>query len=125
MKKLILGVLALTGACSMADANTLTVKNMNNCTYDLSIGGIGSSAPTVAAPGTTTFTSSTSPVTTISGVKIMFQDINGNMIQLNVGNGSPFASSMGLAAPLCPTPFNYVTAVWQLGPSGDITLTIM
>ncbi len=52
MKKLILGV-ALMGACSMADANTLTVNNSTGCTFDLSIGGIGSSGVTVAPPGMT------------------------------------------------------------------------
>ena len=125
MKKLILGAIALIGTCSIADANVLTVNNQTNCTYDLSIGGIGSSGPTVALPGTSTFTSSTSPVTTIDAVKIMFVNITGATSQINVGNGSPFANSMAFPAPSCPVPFNYITALWQVAPNGDVTLTIL
>ncbi len=121
MKKLVLGVAALIGACSMADANTLTINNNTGCTYNLSISGAGGST---AAPGTSTFTS-TNPAIAITSIKIMFNDVNGGTIQLNVGNGSPFASSLGLANPACPTQFNYVTAIWQLATNGDVVLTIM
>jgi hypothetical protein len=124
MKKLILGTLALIGACSMADANTLTVTNNTGCTYNLSIGGIGSSGPTVAPPGPSSFVS-TPPSSGISGVKIMFTDVTGSTIQLNVGNGSPFASSMGMPAPACTTNFGYVSAIWQINASGDVFLTLM
>lgn len=120
---MILGVLALTGVCGMANANKLTINNSTPCTYDLSIGGIGNSSPSVAVPGISEFDSS--PITTISGIKIMFPDVNGATIQLNVGNGSPFASSQGLPAPACATSSGYVMAIWQLLPSGDINLMIM
>ncbi len=127
MKKLILGTLALIGACTMADANTLDIKNNTGCTYTLSIGGIGNYPgpfPTVAPPGASSFMSY-APSTGITSIKIMFTDVNGNGIQLNVGNGSPYASSLGLATPACPTPFGYVSAIWQVDPSGNIVLTLM
>lgn len=124
MKKIILSALVLIGACSMADANILKVTNSTGCTYDLSIGGIGTSGPTVAAPGISTFSSS-APSSGITSVKVTFTDVTGNTIQLNVGNGSPFASSMGLATPACPTPFGYVSAIWQQYPNGDVALTLM
>ena len=125
MKKLILGTMALIGACSMADANTLFIINNNNCTYDLSIGGIGSSGPTVAVPGASSFSSSTSPATTISGVKLMFLDVTGSTSQIYVGNGTPFANSAGFPAPVCSNQFNMITAIWQVDPAGDVHLTIM
>jgi hypothetical protein len=125
MKKIILGVAALIGACSMADANTLTVHNNTNCTYDLSIGGIGNGGGfTVAVPGTSTFNSNF-PSTGIFGVKVMYADVNGSLSQIYVGDNLPFANSTALPAPSCPTPFNFITAVWQTAPNGDVTLTIL
>ncbi len=123
MKKIILGIAALIGACGMADANVLTVNNNTNCTFDLSIGGIGTSGPTVAIPGASTFTSS--PITTISGAKIMFINAAGGTGGTYVGSTVPFANTMGSPAPACPTPFGYITAVWQTAPNGDVTLTIL
>jgi hypothetical protein len=125
MKKLILGTLALIGACSMADANTLFVTNNTGCTYDLSIGGIGISGVTVAPPGASSFASSVTPPTTISGVKITFLSVTGANGGVYVGNGTPFANTMGSPAPACTTPFGYITAVWQTAPSGDVYLTIL
>lgn len=127
MKKLILGTLALIGACSMANANILTVKNNTNCTYTLSIGGIGNypgPTPTVAIPGTSTFNSNP-PSSGISGVKIVFTDVNGDNGGTSVGNTVPFANTMGSPAPACSTPFGFITAVWQIAPNGDVTLTIL
>ena len=124
MKRLILGVTALIGACSIADANILTVNNNTSCTYDLSIGGIGTSGPTVAIPGTTTFSSS-APSTGIFGVKVMFVDITGATSQIYVGDTVPFANSTAFPAPSCPTPFNFITAIWQTASNGDVILTIL
>ncbi len=126
MKKLILGVAALIGACSMADANTLTINNNTNCTFDLSIGGIGnySGPPTVAVPGTSTY-SSNFPSPAIFGVKIMFTNVAGTNGGTSVGDTVPFANTMGSPAPACPTPFGYITAVWQTAPNGHVTLTIL
>ena len=124
MKKLILGIAALVGACGIADANVLTINNNTNCTYDISIGGIGTSGGvTVAVPGTSTFTSS--PITTIFGVKIVFVNITGGTGGTYVGDTTPFANTMGSPAPACPTPFGYITALWQTAPNGDVTLTIL
>lgn len=115
--------MALIGACSMADANTLFITNNNNCTYDLSIGGIGSSGPTVAVPGTSSYSSS--GTTSISGVKLMFLDVTGTTSQIYVGNGTPFANSAGFPTPVCSNQFNMITAIWQVDPAGDVHLTIM
>ena len=125
MKKLILGTLALIGACTMADANTLTVNNQTACNYPLSIGGIGGGGgTTVAVPGTSSFTSS-APSAGIFGVKIMFVDITGATSQIYVGDTVPFANSMSMPAPSCTVPFNYITAIWQIAPSGDVTVTLL
>lgn len=125
MKKFILGITALVGACSIADANTLTVNNNTNCTYNLSIGGIGNGGGvTVATPGTTTFNSNF-PSTGIFGVKVMYVDVTGNFSQIYVGDNTPFANSTALPAPSCPTPFNSITGIWQTAPNGDVTLTIL
>ena len=127
MKKLILGTLALIGACSMADANTLTINNTTGCTYTLSIGGIGNYPgpfPTVAVPGSSIF-NSYPPSNGISGVKIEFVSVTGANVGIGVGNNAPFGSTMGSPAPACPTPFGYITAVWQVAANGDVTLTIL
>lgn len=124
MKKLILAVVALTGVCGMANANQLQINNNTPCTFDLSIGGIGSSGPTVAVPGTSFF-NSTPPSSGISAVKILFTDVAGNLGGTAVGNSTPFGSTMGMPAPACPTPFGYITAIWQTLPSGDVVLTIL
>jgi hypothetical protein len=125
MKKIILGLVALTGACSIADANTLTINNNTSCTYNLSIGG-GTSAPgpTVAAPGSSIF-SSVPPSGNIFGVKIMFVDVTGATSQIYVGDTVPFANSSAFPAPACPTPFSFVTAIWQTTPGGDVIVTIL
>lgn len=127
MKKLILGTLALIGACSMADANTLTINNNTACTYTLSIGGIGNYPgpnPTVAVPGTSIF-NSYPPSNGIFGVKILFIDVAGANGGTYVGSNVPFANTAGSPAPACPTPFNFITAVWQTATNGDVTLTIL
>ncbi len=125
MKKIILGIAALVGTCSVADANILTINNNTNCTYNLSIGGIGSGGgATVAIPGTSSFTSGP-PSSGIFGVKIMYADITGATSQIYVGDNMPFANSIAFPAPSCPTPFNYITAIWQTAANGDVTLTIM
>jgi hypothetical protein len=127
MKKLILGTLALIGACSMADANTLTINNTTGCTYTLSIGGIGNYPgpfPTVAVPGTSSF-NSYPPSSGISAIKILFTDVTGANGGTSVGNTVPYGSTMGSPAPACPTTFGYITAVWQVATNGDVTLTIL
>lgn len=125
MKKLILGLAALMGACSIADANMLTINNNTSCTYKLSIGGGTSTpGPNVAVPGTSTFFS-VPPSGIIFGVKIMFVDITGATSQIAVGDITPFANSLAFPAPACPTPFNYITAIWQTATNGDVILTIL
>ena len=103
----------------------LTIKNTTNCTYDLSIGGLGNSTgPTVAVPGTSTFFSNF-PSSGIFGVKITFVDVLGGTGGTYVGDNTPYASTTGAPAPACPTVFGFITAVWQTAANGDVTLTIL
>lgn len=121
-----LGIFALIGACSMANANTLFINNTTNCTYDISIGGIGGSggALNVAVPGMSSATSAP-PSSGIFGVKIAFPNVTGGNTGTYVGDTVPFASTAGMPAPICFTPFGYITAIWQTAPNGDVTLTIL
>ncbi len=116
---------ALIGACNMADANTLTINNTTNCTYNLSIGGIGGGGGvTVAVPGSSSFNSAP-PSPGIFGVKIMYADVTGGLSQIDVSNGSPYANSLALPAPVCSSAVGYLTAVWQILPNGDVVLTLL
>ncbi|RQO32468.1 hypothetical protein DBR32_02365 [Taibaiella sp. KBW10] len=119
MKKLLLGVLALTGTYGITSANVLTVHNLTACSYTLSTSGPLLTVP----PGTSTFVSAVGNDFYITKVVYNFGSFPETSI--GVGLGTPYSNSAGQPVPPCLVGTTFYTASWsQASMTANATLVI-
>ncbi|RQO32471.1 hypothetical protein DBR32_02380 [Taibaiella sp. KBW10] len=120
MKKILFAALALAGTFQMAQANTLTINNLTNCTLRCGISYYGD---VMVPPGLSTYTST--PGNDISSLKLEFLAVNGSYLQLVSGITPSYSSGAGMPSPVCPTPMGYLTLSWaQASPTANATMII-